>query len=210
MLKLKEVKNYLEVCEVKIFKLLFVILFVAITFVVGQNYSNELEVNADDIKGEDIGTKAEKIPAIQVTLKNTEDVTIGNATLTEKGDGVEIKVEAHNLSPGLHGFHIHENGICEPPDFESAGGHFNPTDKEHGFKNKLGPHAGDLKNLKVEEDGTVNQTFFNDRVTLKQGEPNSLLQGTSLIIHQDKDDYISQPSGNSGDRIACGVISSDN
>ncbi len=199
----------MEVCEVKIIRTLSAILLIAVVVAVGQNYFTELEINADNIKGEAIETKAEKIPVIHVTLKNPEDVAIGNATLTEKDGGVEIKVEAANLSPGLHGFHIHENGVCEPPDFESAGGHFNPTDKEHGFKDKHGPHAGDLKNLKVEKDGTVKQTFFDDRVTLKKGEPNSLLQGTSLIIHQDKDDYISQPSGNSGKRIACGVISPD-
>src|SRR5690625_7674376 len=100
-------------------------------------------------------------------MVNTDGANIGVATLTQEADGVNVAIDVSGLSKGTHGFHIHENGICEPPDFESAGGHFNPTDKEHGFKNKIGPHAGDLKKLKVEEDGTVNQPFINDRLILK-------------------------------------------
>src|SRR5690606_25253705 len=109
---------------------------------------------------------------------------------------------------GLHGFHFHEKGICEAPDFESAGGHFNPTGASHGLDHEDGPHAGDLPNLEVGPDGTVKEEFFVENLTLLAGEENSLYQegGTSLIIHAEADDGTTQPSGNSGDRIACGVV----
>lgn len=151
----------------------------------------------------------EKSETIKVNLINSDGVRIGIATLEEKSDGVHITVDAHHLPPGLHGFHIHERGLCAHPSFESAGAHFNPTNKFHGFDHPQGPHAGDLKNLEVKEDGTVKQTFVNDLVTLEPNKPNSLIrpEGTSLVIHENEDDYISQPAGNSGDRIVCGVIS---
>lgn len=159
--------------------------------------SNEQEILAD-----------EKPQTIEVELLNTDGVGVGFAKLKEEADGVHITVEAHHLSPGLHGFHIHERGVCEPPTFESAGGHFNPTDHAHGFYHPDGPHAGDLQNLEVKEDGTIKQTFINNLVTLTPDKPNSLIrkEGTSLIIHANEDDYISQPAGESGDRIVCGVI----
>src|SRR5699024_2015253 len=146
---------------------------------------------------------------LEVELINTDGVGVGLATLKEKGDGVHIEVDAHHLEPGLHGFHIHERGLCEAPTFESAGGHFNPTNKKHGFDNPEGPHAGDIVNIEVKEDGTVKANFVNDMVTLKEGVANSLLgkEGSSLMIHADPDDYVSQPAGNAGDRIVCGVIS---
>lgn len=151
----------------------------------------------------------EKPQTIEVELINTDGVGVGVATIVEEVDGVHITVDAHHLSPGVHGIHIHERGLCEPSTFESAGGHFNPTDKAHGFYHSEGPHAGDLQNLEVNEDGTVKQTFINHQVTLKPNESNSLIrkEGTTLIIHEDEDDYITQPAGNSGDRIVCGVIS---
>ena len=119
-----------------------------------------------------------------------------------------IKVNAKDLPEGPHGFHFHEVGNCEVPDFESAGGHFNPTEADHGLEQDNGPHAGDLPNLEVGEDGIVDEEFVAEHVTLKTGEVNSLLQegGTALVIHAEADDGTTQPSGNSGDRIVCGVI----
>ena len=103
---------------------------------------------------------------------------------------------------------VDEVGKCELPDFESAGGHFNPTDASHGLDHDEGPHAGDLPNLEVGEDGLVDEEIIAENVTLKSGEENSLLQegGTALVIHAEADDGTSQPSGDSGDRIICGVI----
>lgn len=145
---------------------------------------------------------------IEVDLKNSEGERVGVAQLKQQKEGVDIQIEAWNLPEGEHGFHIHEKGICEAPNFESAGGHFNPTDAKHGFDHPEGPHAGDLLNLKVDDEGRVQESFLATMVTLRKGEENSLLleNGTSLVIHADPDDYISQPAGDSGERIACGII----
>jgi Cu-Zn family superoxide dismutase len=145
---------------------------------------------------------------VETELKDTEGTKVGTAILEEGDGGVTIHVEAANLPEGAHGFHIHEKAVCEQPDFESAGGHFNPADTNHGFDDPDGPHAGDLPNLEVGEDGSVYEDFTAEGVTLEKGEDNSLLDGdgTALVIHADADDNKSQPSGDSGDRIACGVI----
>lgn len=146
---------------------------------------------------------------VLVSMQDTEGNVVATATLTEDDAGVHILLEAENLPPGTKGFHIHENAACEAPDFESAGGHYNPTDANHGFDDPEGPHAGDLPNIEVQEDGTANETVTADTVTLDQDGENSLYAdgGTALVIHSDEDDYVSQPAGDAGDRIACGVIS---
>ena len=145
---------------------------------------------------------------VLVDLQDAEGESKGTAELEDTDEGVRVKVKAEGLSEGKHGFHFHENGVCEAPDFESAGGHFNPEDTDHGMDTEGGPHAGDLPNLEVGEDGTVDDEFIAKNVTLDSEEENSLLNdsGTSLVIHADKDDGTSQPSGDSGERIACGVI----
>lgn len=147
---------------------------------------------------------------VHVEIVNTEGEKIGLAQLTPEvdGEGVNINLEAWDLTPGIHGFHIHEKGICEKPDFETAGGHFNPDDREHGFDNPEGPHAGDLPNIEVDQNGKVEDVIVTELVTLKKGEENSIIRegGTSLMIHADPDDYVSQPAGDAGDRVACGVI----
>ncbi len=132
---------------------------------------------------------------------------IGSAYLNDVGTGVMITLEASQLSPGVHAFHIHENGKAEPPDFKSAGGHFNPAGKKHGKDNPDGSHAGDLPNITVKENGSVRVETVAAGVTLGAGE-NSLLKegGTSLVIHASEDDNKTDPSGNAGARIACGVI----
>lgn len=148
-----------------------------------------------------------KAEAAKATFKDAKGATVGSATLTEGSGGVTIAVEASKLPPGSHGFHIHEAGKCDPPDFKSAKGHFNPTGKKHGLQNPEGPHAGDLPNLEVGADGTAKAEVVAAGVTLKNGK-NSLFQrgGTALVIHAGPDDEKSDPSGNSGARIACGVI----
>jgi superoxide dismutase, Cu-Zn family len=146
--------------------------------------------------------------SISTVLKDKNNRRIGSAILTEKPDGVQITIEANGLSPGKHGFHIHEFGKCEPPHFKSAGQHMNPEKKKHGFLNPNGAHAGDLPNLIVNEDGTVKQDIFIQNVTLKNGKHSLVTsKGTSLIIHLNEDDLKSDPSGEAGERIACGIIS---
>lgn len=133
---------------------------------------------------------------------------IGTVRLTDAGQGVQIAIEARGLPAGPRGIHFHQTGRCDTPAFESAGSHFAPMGNQHGLENPQGPHAGDMENLVVGNDGSVNTTLTNPRVTLRRGEPNSLLDddGTALLIHADADDQRTDPSGNSGDRIACAVI----
>ena len=111
------------------------------------------------------------------------------------------------LPPGKHGIHIHAVGKCEGPAFTTAGGHLNPDAKKHGKENPEGPHAGDLLNLEVKADGTAKATLLDTMVTLGDG-PNSVFHegGTAIVIHEKEDDYKTDPAGNSGARIACGVI----
>jgi superoxide dismutase, Cu-Zn family len=140
-------------------------------------------------------------------IVNAQGQKIGTATVHPAGSGVRIDVEVSQLSPGLHGIHIHTVGKCEGPAFASAGGHFNPTSKKHGKDNPDGPHAGDLLNIEVGADGTGKASLSDPNATLGEG-PNSLFHegGTALVIHEKADDYKTDPAGNSGARIACGVI----
>lgn len=155
-----------------------------------------------------VGNAAEK--PLSIPIINTEGAMIGQATIIQEGKDVNIHLTVKGLSPGEHGIHIHSQGLCQPPDFKSAGAHFNPKSKQHGFHNPKGPHEGDLPNINVAEDGTVDVTLVTKLVTLTKGKANSLRskEGTSLVIHADLDDYVTDPAGNSGARIACGVISS--
>jgi Cu-Zn family superoxide dismutase len=143
-------------------------------------------------------------------IQDTEGNQVGNATFTTTQDGaVEVQVQLSNFSAaseGEHGIHIHQVGQCEPP-FESAGDHYNPTGAEHGFLSPAGSHAGDLPNIRVDGDGNANYTATTGLVTLQQGERSLADQdGSALLIHSNPDDYRSNPSGGSGDPIACGVI----
>ena len=146
-------------------------------------------------------------PSAVATLKNAGGIEIGHATFTSAKGGVKIEVTVAGLPPGKHGIHVHAAGKCDPPEFKSAGGHFNPAEKQHGLHNPKGAHAGDLPNLSVGKDGNGKGTFTAKGATLGEGK-GSLFgpDGTALVIHADPDDEKTDPTGNSGARIACGVI----
>ena len=141
----------------------------------------------------------------QAELRNAAGASVGTAVAEEVDGAIRVIVEAHGLPKGAHGTHVHAIGKCDAPDFASAGPHWNPTAHQHGKENPMGPHAGDMPNLQVGDDGN-DRTIF----TLPGGTFAGLMDqdGASLVIHAGEDDYKTDPSGNSGGRIACGVFQS--
>ena len=145
---------------------------------------------------------------VTVEMKNAKGESVGSAKITDAGKGgVKIAFTGKNLPAGEHAFHFHAVAKCEGPAFTSAGGHFNPDMKKHGLQNPDGPHNGDMPNFTVKPNGAAKVSVVNSKVTLGDG-PNSLFTngGTALMIHAKGDDMKSDPAGNAGDRIACGVI----
>ncbi len=142
-----------------------------------------------------------------VELKNGKGEAVGTVTLSADGKGVSLALDLKALPPGEHAIHVHEKPDCTAPDFKSAGGHWNPAKKQHGMQNPEGAHAGDIPNLTVAADGTLKATIIAPGVTYDRAETSVFgPTGTALMIHASADDNKTDPSGNAGDRIACGVI----
>jgi superoxide dismutase, Cu-Zn family len=142
----------------------------------------------------------------KIELKDAQGKSVGDIVIWDQGPGVELQLDLHDLAPGEHAIHFHQVPKCEAPDFKSAGGHFNPDGKKHGFDNPDGHHAGDMKNFTVGTDGKAKIKMEDADVTLKDGPHSLVSSGAAVVIHAKADDYKTDPSGNSGDRVACGVI----
>jgi Cu-Zn family superoxide dismutase len=151
------------------------------------------------------------LPAVAQTasapLKDAQGKEVGSANLTQTPRGVLINIAVKGLPPGEHAFHVHAVGKCEAP-FTSAGGHFNPDARKHGLLAADGAHAGDMPNLHIPQSGDLAVEVLNAAITLEKGKPNSVFDadGSALIVHAGSDDYKTDPTGEAGGRVACGVI----
>jgi superoxide dismutase, Cu-Zn family len=155
------------------------------------------------------GAGLRKDKGVEVDFKTSDGQDAGTAMLTQDGSKVKVKLNLKGLPEGEHAIHVHQNAKCDGPDFKTAGGHLNPDNKEHGTKNPKGAHAGDMPvNLQVMADGTDHVTFLTDSISLKKDAKNSVFAngGTAFIIHEKADDMMTDPTGNAGARIACGMI----
>jgi superoxide dismutase, Cu-Zn family len=142
------------------------------------------------------------------SLVNDQNQPVGTILFNQTDSGVVIIFDLQGLPGGVHAVHVHNRGQCDPPEFKTAGEHFNPTGKHHGFLNSKGLHAGDLPNIEVDSEGKVRKSIITQIFSLRKNDKISLLtkEGTSIVIHEGPDDFYTDPSGVSGKRIACGTI----
>jgi len=144
------------------------------------------------------------LKAVAVLHPTTGNNVTGTVTFTEVEDGVRVDAAITGLTPGKHGFHVHESGDCSAPDAGSAGAHFNPTNKQHGGADSLERHVGDMGNIEADASGEAKLNYLDHRMSL--GNDRRSIIGRAVIVHAKPDDLKTQPSGDSGDRVACGVI----
>jgi superoxide dismutase, Cu-Zn family len=143
----------------------------------------------------------------QATLLNKEKESVGKAKVRDVPHGLVIHLNVTQLPEGTHAFHIHETGTCEAPDFKSAGGHLNPGNRKHGLLDPKGFHVGDMPNIHVSEKGQLEVEIFVPEATLTEGKQSLMdKDGAALVVHEGRDDYQTDPAGDAGPRIACGVI----
>ena len=153
-----------------------------------------------------LASPALAVDKARAVLKDAKGAEVGNVTLTATPSGVLMSLDLTAVPAGEHAFHVHAVGKCEGPDFKSAGPHFNPDETKHGLMNPDGPHAGDMPNLHVPSDGKLQIEVLNPTVTLSSESALLDEDGSAVIVHTSADDYKTDPAGNAGDRIACGVV----
>jgi len=204
------------------------LLLASLTFAAACGGSKKSDTSPQTTPASDVGTPAETPPVpepkeeakapepppapktatakLEATAKSKSKVT-GTVTFKETDDGVEVTANIENLTPGDHAWHVHEKGDCSAPDARSAGGNFNPANHQHGAPEAEQHHAGDFGNLTAGKDGKATKTFTMKGITVAEGA--SSVVGKGFIVHAKKDDFKTQPTGNAGDRVACGVITLD-
>ncbi|MCW3796923.1 superoxide dismutase family protein [Sphingomonas sp. BN140010] len=171
------------------------------------NMQNDAQAVPNDGGLNAVGTSTTGAGAVlDSTLRTADGKDVGVVAVREEDGGVVLQVSARNMPPGTYGMHIHSVGKCEGPKFESAGAHWNPDNKQHGTKNPKGPHAGDLPNLQIGPGGNGGANFTLQAALRTGLAPMLDTDGAALMIHAKADDMKTDPSGNSGDRIACAVI----
>ena len=157
-------------------------------------------------------TTAMNAATATAVLQTPTGAPAGVANLEQTAAGVRVRIDVVGLEPGVHGVHVHATGRCDgstETPFASAGGHFNPAGREHGLDNPRGPHAGDLPNMTVAADGTGTLEVTTERFTIDAGEPTLFdADGAAIVVHATADDLVSDPAGDAGARVACGVLRS--
>jgi Cu-Zn family superoxide dismutase len=153
-----------------------------------------------------LASSAHAVDKANAVLKDKDGKDVGKVELTETPGGVLLRLTLDGVLPGEHAFHVHAVGKCEAPDFKSAGPHFNPDETKHGLLNPEGPHSGDMPNLHVPDGGKLTVEVLNEMVTLDGEQALLDADGSAIVVHASADDYTTDPAGNAGDRIACGVV----